>query len=68
MKLIKLADRDAAFFEATRLAGFADAEARQFFGRPPKITISIERAIISSLGPPRRRSHALEKFKKLFSD
>ncbi len=33
-KLLKLADRSAAFHEATRLAGFAMDEARKFFGRP----------------------------------
>jgi 5'-deoxynucleotidase YfbR-like HD superfamily hydrolase len=33
-KLTKRADRAAAFFEATRLAGFDVAEAEQFFGRP----------------------------------
>ncbi|MBV8848137.1 MAG: HD family hydrolase [Methylobacteriaceae bacterium] len=33
-KLTKRADRAAAFFEATRLAGFAEPEAEQFFGRP----------------------------------
>jgi 5'-deoxynucleotidase YfbR-like HD superfamily hydrolase len=31
---IKAADRAAAFFEATRLAGFAEAEAERYFGRP----------------------------------
>jgi 5'-deoxynucleotidase YfbR-like HD superfamily hydrolase len=31
---IKAADRAAAFFEATRLAGFAENEAERFFGRP----------------------------------
>lgn len=31
---IKRADRIAAFFEATRLAEFAEAEAARFFGRP----------------------------------
>ena len=30
---IKAADRGAAYLEATRLAGFAQAEARRFFGR-----------------------------------
>ena len=35
IKLIKAADRGAAFLEATRLAGFATAEARRFFGAPP---------------------------------
>ncbi|KJS11373.1 MAG: hydrolase [Hoeflea sp. BRH_c9] len=32
--LIKRADRIAAYFEATELAGFDDAEARAFFGAP----------------------------------
>lgn len=31
---IKTADRIAAYFEATRLAGFSESEARQFFGEP----------------------------------
>lgn len=31
---IKTADRAAAYFEATQLAGFAEAEAVRFFGRP----------------------------------
>jgi 5'-deoxynucleotidase YfbR-like HD superfamily hydrolase len=33
-KLIKRADRASAFFEATQLAGFTEAEAGRFFGRP----------------------------------
>ncbi|WP_343313958.1 HD family hydrolase [Brucella sp. BE17] len=33
-KLIKRADQVAAFFEATRLAGFSEAEAIKYFGRP----------------------------------
>jgi len=33
-KDIKRADQIAAYFEATRLAGFSAAEATQFFGRP----------------------------------
>src|SRR5436305_5103073 len=34
---IKAADSGAAYLEATRLAGFAEAEARRFFGREPKL-------------------------------
>lgn len=34
---IKRADQVAAYFEATRLAGFSVAEATQFFGRPRNI-------------------------------
>lgn len=33
-KEIKRADRVSAYFEATRLAGFAEQEAAKFFGRP----------------------------------
>ncbi len=33
-KLIKRADRVAAYYEATGLAGFSRAEARRFFGQP----------------------------------
>jgi 5'-deoxynucleotidase YfbR-like HD superfamily hydrolase len=33
-KLIKRADREAAFLEATHLAGFEPEEARKFFGEP----------------------------------
>jgi 5'-deoxynucleotidase YfbR-like HD superfamily hydrolase len=33
--LIKKADRACAFFEATQLAGFSEAESIGFFGKPP---------------------------------
>lgn len=39
--LIKRADRIAAYFEATELAGFADKEARTFFGPPRGITLGM---------------------------
>jgi 5'-deoxynucleotidase YfbR-like HD superfamily hydrolase len=41
--LIKTADRAAAYLEATRLAGFSASEARRFFGRPPKLSLAMER-------------------------
>ncbi|WP_022698838.1 YfbR-like 5'-deoxynucleotidase [Euryhalocaulis caribicus] len=34
--LIKKADTVCAYFEATQLAGFSDAEARRYFGVPPR--------------------------------
>jgi 5'-deoxynucleotidase YfbR-like HD superfamily hydrolase len=46
-KLIKAADRTAAFFEATRLAGFQLAEARKFFGRPQPLSNALERDYLS---------------------
>ena len=42
-KLIKAADRAAAFLEATRLAGFSIAEARRFFGTPTALAPAAER-------------------------
>ena len=33
-KIVKRADAGAAFFEATQLAGFDEAEAKRFFGEP----------------------------------
>ena len=42
---IKAADRAAAFYEATRLAGFQESEAERYFGRPRGIdpdTLSLE--------------------------
>jgi uncharacterized protein len=38
---IKRADLVSAFFEATLLAGFSDAEAAKFFGRPRNVTAGI---------------------------
>jgi hypothetical protein len=43
--LTKAADRAAAFIEATHLAGFADAEAERFFGRPDVYLREIETLI-----------------------
>jgi 5'-deoxynucleotidase YfbR-like HD superfamily hydrolase len=41
--LVKLADRQAAYLEATKLAGFADEEARKFFGQPPQVSAAFMR-------------------------
>jgi 5'-deoxynucleotidase YfbR-like HD superfamily hydrolase len=40
-KAIKRADHVAAWFEATRLAGFSEGEAAQFFGRPRGISANV---------------------------
>ena len=39
--VIKLADRISAYFEATELAGFSPAEARGFFGAPPRMRLNL---------------------------
>jgi len=41
--LIKAADRNAAWLEATKLAGFDEEEARKFFGPPPKYSAALIR-------------------------
>jgi len=44
-KLIKRADKIAAYYEATGLAGFSRAEARRFFGQP----LGLSSALVSHL-------------------
>ncbi len=44
-RLLKAADKTAAFFEATRLAGFAKSEAERFFGRPQAIPADLDRLL-----------------------
>jgi 5'-nucleotidase len=36
-RIVKRADKAAAFLEATQLAGFSHEEAERFFGRPPNL-------------------------------
>jgi 5'-deoxynucleotidase YfbR-like HD superfamily hydrolase len=45
-RMIKKADRIAAFLEATRLAGFSREEALKFFGRPEPLPRSIETYLV----------------------
>jgi hypothetical protein len=63
--LIKTADRQAAFLEATRLAGFATTEARRFFGRPPKISTAIEHEYLKPWPAEAAEARYLDRFKKL---
>ncbi len=67
-ELIKIADREAAYFEATRLAGFDVAEARRFFGRPPAISPAIERDYLKPWPAETAQARYLERFKKLAGD
>jgi 5'-deoxynucleotidase YfbR-like HD superfamily hydrolase len=64
--LIKSADRAAAFFEATRLAGFAHTEARRFFGRPPVMPTAIERDYLKPWPADMAQARFLDRFKRLF--
>jgi hypothetical protein len=64
-ELIKLADRQAAYLEATRLAGFETAEAQKFFGRPPVFSAAIERDYLKPWPAETAQTRYLERFKKL---
>jgi 5'-deoxynucleotidase YfbR-like HD superfamily hydrolase len=66
--LIKTADRAAAHLEATRLAGFADAEAVQFFGRPPKFSAVIERDYLTPWPAEVAETRYLDRFAKLMDE
>ncbi len=64
-RLIKAADRDAAYLEATRLAGFSHAEAQRFFGRPPAIAAAQEREYLTPWPAEDAERRFLERFAKL---
>src|SRR5499427_9984018 len=60
--LIKAADRAAAHLEATRLAGFAAAEARRFFGQPLALPPRIERDYLTPWPANQAQARCLERF------
>ena len=60
-QLIKRADKGAAFFEATLLAGFERTEALKFFGRP--LGFSVRQ--LQPLAPPAAKTAFLERFAAL---
>jgi 5'-deoxynucleotidase YfbR-like HD superfamily hydrolase len=64
-RLIKAADRGAAFLEATRLAGFSAAEARRFFGTPPGLSPTIERDYLTPWPAGTAQKRYLERFHAL---
>jgi 5'-nucleotidase len=63
--LIKAADRNAAFLESTRLAGFDAAEALRFFGRPPKFSAALERDYLTPWPAETAQARYRERFEKL---
>lgn len=62
---IKTADRIAAFYEATCLAGFNRREAEQFFGQPVGLPSSLSAALTNLMPWP--AEHAQFVFKKRFT-
>jgi 5'-deoxynucleotidase YfbR-like HD superfamily hydrolase len=66
--LTKAADRQAAYLEATRLAGFAAAEARKFFGRPPVFSAALERDYLKPWPAETAEARFAERIKKLIGE
>jgi 5'-deoxynucleotidase YfbR-like HD superfamily hydrolase len=64
-RLIKKADRAAAYLEATRLAGFDAAEARRFFGPPPAISTALERDYLTPWPAETAQARYHDRFTKL---
>jgi 5'-deoxynucleotidase YfbR-like HD superfamily hydrolase len=62
---IKTADREAAYLEATRLAGFSTEEAGKFFGRAPKFSAVIERDYLTPWPAELAEARYLERFERL---
>jgi uncharacterized protein len=63
---IKHADRIAAYFEATRLAGFEQAEAERFFGRPELPEgLAQGLAALEPVSTSEAQSHFLYRFENL---
>jgi uncharacterized protein len=65
VRQIKAADRAAAYLEATRLAGFSAAEARKFFGQPPKFSAVIERDYLTPWPAETAEARYLDRFARL---
>ena len=68
-RLIKRADKIAAYLEATQLAGFTPAEGQRYFGRPKALdTAGLAKLRLSALPPADAKARMLERFDKLTGD
>jgi 5'-deoxynucleotidase YfbR-like HD superfamily hydrolase len=68
LRLIKAADRNAAYLESTRLAGFDEAEARKFFGPPPKYSAAIERDYLTPWAASTAAKRLRERVERLLRE
>lgn len=65
LRAIKSCDRMAAYFEATRLAGFSDEEADRFFSRPRGVTGDDVSDLLDPLPAHQAQGVFLEAFQQL---
>ncbi len=68
VKVVKQADRGAAYLEATRLAGFSKNEARQFFGEPPGLDAATEKRYLAPCNAETAERRFLKRFKELMNE
>lgn len=66
--MIKAADAGAAYLEATRLAGFSEAEARRFFGREPPLPSETVVNFLTPWPAQRAQRRFLARFKSLSAE
>lgn len=64
---IKLSDRGAAYLEATRLAGFSQAEARRLFGTDPRLSPSAEATYLTPWPAGKAEKLFLARFRTLLA-
>ena len=68
IKIVKQADRSAAYLEATRLAGFSNNEARQFFGERPSLDAATEKRYLAPCTAEMAERRFLKRFKELANE
>jgi 5'-deoxynucleotidase YfbR-like HD superfamily hydrolase len=62
---IKAADRGAAYLEATRLAGFAETEAKRLFGGDPGLPRALQQNYLTPWSAGKAEKQFLARFKTL---
>ncbi len=65
VKIVKAADRGAAYLEATRLAGFSESEARRFFGPPPHLDAATLKRYLVPWNAETAERRFLKRFQEL---
>jgi 5'-deoxynucleotidase YfbR-like HD superfamily hydrolase len=66
-RLIKAADKAAAYLESTRLAGFAPIEAKKFFGEPPHLSASTIRDYLTPWPAGTAETRFLKRFETVLA-
>ena len=65
VRIVKAADRGAAYLEATRLAGFSEREARRFFGPPPHLDAATLKRYLVPWNAETAERRFLKRFQEL---